>query len=90
MDCTYQNNSDDCGLYVIANAAAEAFGTDPTTQEYGTELMRGHLIDCFKQNEMSLFPAGTRKSAFVDGVRYSVYLKVFCSCQMPEEGYYIM
>ena len=69
MDCTYQNNSDDCGLYAIANAVAEAFGADPTTQEYDTELMHGHSIDCFKQNEMSLFPARTRKSALADDVR---------------------
>ena len=34
MDCAYQNNSDDCGLYAIANAVAEAFDIDPTTQEY--------------------------------------------------------
>ena len=36
MDCAYQNNSDDCGLYAIANAVAEAFDIDPTTQEYNT------------------------------------------------------
>ena len=63
MDCAYQNNSDDCGLYAIANAVAEAFDIDPTTQEYDTELMRGHLIHCFEQNEMQLFPARSRKSS---------------------------
>ena len=35
MDCVYQNSSDDCGLYAIANAVAEAFGIDRTTQDYG-------------------------------------------------------
>ena len=90
MDCSYQNNSDDCGLYAIANAVAEAFGTDPTTQAYGTELMRGHLIHCLEQNEMSLFPARSRESSFAGGVRYSAYLKVFCTFQMPEEGHYFI
>ena len=28
MDCVYQNNSDNCGVFAIANAVAEAFGTD--------------------------------------------------------------
>ena len=46
MDCAYLNKSDDCGLYAIANTVAEAFGTDPTTEEYDTELMGGHLIHC--------------------------------------------
>ena len=71
MDCAYQNNSNDCGLYAIANAVAEAFSTDPTTQEYDTELMRGHLIHCLEQNEMSPFLARSRKSSFADGVRHS-------------------
>ena len=90
MDCAYQNNSDDCGLYAIANAVAEAFDIDPTTQEYDTELMRGHLIHCFEQNEMQLFPARSRKSSNIDGVRYSAYLKIFCTCQMPEDGQYVI
>ena len=38
MNCAYQNNSDDCGLNAIRNAVAEAFGIDPTTQEYDTAL----------------------------------------------------
>ena len=90
MDCAYQNNSDDCGLYAIANTVAEAFDIDPTTQEYDTELMRGHLIHCFEQNEMQLFPARSRKSSNIDGVRYSAYLKIFCTCQMPEDGQYVI
>ena len=57
MDYAYQNNSDDYGLYAIASVFAEAFGTDLTTQEYDTELMRGHLIHCLEQNERSPFPA---------------------------------
>ena len=90
MDCAYQNNSDDCGLYAIANVVAEAFGTDPTTQEYDTELMRGHLLHCLEQNELLLFPARSRESSFAGGVRYLAYLKVFCTCQMPEEGHYVI
>ena len=74
MDCAYQNNSDDCGLYAIANAVAEAFGIDPTTQEYDTELMRGHLIHCLEQNELSLFPAKSQESYFAGGVRYLAYV----------------
>ena len=62
MDYAYQNNSDDCGLYDIANAVAGAFGTDPNIQEYNTDFMRGHLIHCLKLNEMSPLPARLRSS----------------------------
>ena len=68
MDCAFQSNSDDCGLYAIANAVAEALGIDPIKQDYDTELMRGHQINCFQQKQMSPFPAGSRKSTFADGL----------------------
>ena len=71
MDCAYQSNSDDCVLYATCcNAVAEAFGIDPTTQEYDTELMCSHLIHCFEQNKMQQFPARSRKSSNIDSVRY--------------------
>ena len=89
MDCAYQNNSDDCCLYAIANAVAQAFDIDPTAQEYDTELMHGYLIHCFEENDMQLFPTRSRKSLNIDGARYSAYLKIFCTCQMPEDGLYI-
>ena len=54
------------------------------------ELMRGHLVNCLEQNEMSLFPARTKRSKFADGGRFSAYLKIFCTCQMPEEGQYVI
>ena len=75
MDCAYQNNSDDCGLCTIANAVVEAFGTDPTIQEYEIDLMRGHLIHCLEKNENSPFPARSWKSSFADGVKYFALVK---------------
>ena len=62
IDCAYQNNSVDCGLYAIAKAVAEAFGIDLTTQEYDTELMRGHLIHCLEQK--CLNPKRKKKDYF--------------------------
>ena len=62
IDCAYQNNSIDCGLYAIAKAVAEAFGIDLTTQEYDTELMRGHLIHCLEQK--CLNPKRKKKDIF--------------------------
>jgi len=39
MDCAFQQNSDECWLNEIANANAEAFGIDPTSQEYDPQLL---------------------------------------------------
>ena len=79
------------------NVTEDTFGKPMTTQEYDIGLMRGHLIHCLEQNEMSPFPARSRKSSFADGVPQSILLlrhkttfKVGeykqSSCQMPEEG----
>ena len=40
-----QTNGYNCGLYVVANATALAYGTDPKTQVYIPRLMRSHLYN---------------------------------------------
>ena len=51
-----QANLCDCGLFLIANATALAFATDPTTAKLDVENMRAHLTKCFEENIMTLFP----------------------------------
>ena len=56
------------------NVTEYMFGKPVTTQEYDTGLMPGHSIHCLEQNEMSPFPARSRKSSFADGVPQSILL----------------
>ena len=51
-----QKGTVDCGLFAIANATAIAHGKNPSKLRYKQEVMRAHLIDCFNNKNMSLFP----------------------------------
>ena len=46
----------DCGLFAIAFSASLAFGNDPAKQKFNQERMRPHLVTCFKNKELTVFP----------------------------------
>ena len=49
-----QRGGVDCGLFAIAMATAITFGT--ALQEFNQGEMRTHLVKCFDEKVMSLFP----------------------------------
>ena len=51
-----QNGSADCGLFAIAVAVDLAYGMDPSRATYKQPLMRRHLVKCFDEQVMSIFP----------------------------------
>jgi hypothetical protein len=51
-----QIGSNDCGLFAIATAVDLALGIDPCTVTYKQGEMRKHLLACFKQQHLTLFP----------------------------------
>ena len=51
-----QRGGVDCGLFAIAMATAIAFGIDPASQEFNQREMRTHLVKCFDEKVMLLFP----------------------------------
>ena len=51
-----QKGNKDCGLFAIAMATAIAFDNDPGKQVFCQDLMRGHLVDCLKNEQFSMFP----------------------------------
>ena len=51
-----QLGESDCGFFAIANATAIAFGRDPSKEAHQQSLMRNHVIPCFEQKKMVLFP----------------------------------
>ena len=46
----------DCGLFSIAFATAIAFGQNPAKQTFQQQSMRAHLINCFENKKITLFP----------------------------------
>ena len=55
VECQKQCDSNDCGLFSIANATAIANRIDPTTLKYIQGDMRMHLLQCFQQGLMTIF-----------------------------------
>ena len=51
-----QNNGEDCGLFAIANATAISNGVDPCKIKLIEHLLRTHLMKCFDEGIMTLFP----------------------------------
>lgn len=51
-----QKGFSDCGLFCIANATALAQGVNPTYVVWDQSKMREHLAECYKNNQMKMFP----------------------------------
>ena len=56
VECQKQHGSNDCGLFSIANATAIVNGIDPKKLKYIQSDMRTHLLQCFQQGMMTVFP----------------------------------
>ena len=56
IDSQRQEGGMDCGLFVVANATAIAFGVDPSKAKFKQVAMRAHLAKCFEEEKISLFP----------------------------------
>ena len=51
-----QQGTNDCGLFSIANATALVNGIDPMKLCYIQGEMRMHLVQCFRQGMLTIFP----------------------------------
>lgn len=56
MQCRKQQGGKDCGIYAIAFIVALAMGVNPSRQNFNQDMMRPHLVNCFKKERFSLFP----------------------------------
>ena len=45
-----------CGLFAIATATAHTYGTDPTSITFIQAAMQNHLVQCFTDRVITLFP----------------------------------
>ena len=51
-----QNKDSDCGVFAIAFATCPVHGIKPEDVDFDITKMRPHLLSCFKNKNMSLFP----------------------------------
>ena len=56
VKCQTQLGGDNCGVFAIANPTAIAYGINPTDVMYDQSAMRRHLLKCFKEGNLIMFP----------------------------------
>ena len=56
MPTQKQEGGVDCGLFAIAMTTGVAFGVDSTALMFSQTKMRDHLVECFNNGVLSLFP----------------------------------
>ena len=79
-----QESCYDCGPFSIATAIEVCFGNNPELATFDQRKMRAHLIECFEERKLSLFPKIVKEYIPCPSRRLHV-IKLFCLCYMPEE-----
>ena len=54
--CQKQEGGTDCGLYAIVYATVIAYGLDPLKVKINQSAMGSHLVKCFEEETISMFP----------------------------------
>ena len=86
MNVDGQLNLSDCGVYAVAYATHLAFGLDPTHCLWDHKQMRGHLLSCLEDGEMTCFPSkGDRSIRTRRRILKYVIERIYCSCRMPND-----
>ncbi|XP_034253683.1 uncharacterized protein LOC117652699 [Thrips palmi] len=82
--CKQQTNSTDCGLFAIANAVEYCATGKVTFIDFDTTQMRSHLLQCFENGKISVFPRlSSRPKKSKNEVNTNI-LHVVCICRLPE------
>ena len=77
-----QSGAADCGIFSIAFATALVFNRQPGEFFFDQDKMRSHLIKCFEEQSMSIFPVKKMRRG-VNLVKRTELISVFCICRMP-------
>lgn len=77
-----QRNGVDCGVFSIAFAASIAFREDPIKCNFDISLMRKHLINCLKKENMKVFPKLLNTARIKKCILAKIFIKIYCSCHL--------
>ena len=78
-----QIGGSDCGLFAVAFATAIVFGIKPEQCVFNQQVMRSHLVRCFEERTISMFPMKLNRHCRTLKMNFDS-IKVFCQCRMPE------
>ena len=80
--CMQQQKGDDsCGLYSMAVATALCNKQNPAAIEWNQALMWQHLLDCFEEEKMTLFPVANHVSNVKETIKTTVMENLHCICR---------
>ena len=80
-----QSSNSECGLFALAVATELAIGNHPDKFWYDDSCMRSHLIMCFEQKDVKVFPKRKRPDRNISMQPYNKIdlISIYCSCRMP-------
>ncbi len=83
-DVQWQSGSNDCGVFAIAFATAVCEGKNPAAVVFDQSNMRAHLLKSVEMRHLSSFPERCIKRRIKPP--HMEHLKLYCSCQLPDDG----
>ena len=82
VDVQMQSGQADCGIFAIAFATALSYGLHPGSYIFDQKLMRSHLLKCFQNGKLSMFPIKKMRRA-TEKIKRIEKFHVYCICRMP-------
>jgi hypothetical protein len=80
MNVARQKGTKDCGVYAVAYTETLLSGLDPVNVIYEQSVMRGHLLKCLLDNNLTPFPTTSYRTTRKQCIR-SVDVNLFCVCR---------
>jgi len=86
-----QKGDDSCRLYSMAVATALCNKQNPAAIEWNQALMWQHLLDCFEEEKMTLFPVASHVSNVKETIKnnshgeFTLYLQMKVQAERQNE-----
>ena len=76
-----QNGDNSCGFFSLAVATALCNKQNPSAIQWNQAMMQQHLLRCFEEKEMTLFPVANHLSNKKEAVKTTVIENLHCICR---------
>jgi hypothetical protein len=80
MNVEKQWGGSDCGLLSLAYTTSICYGIDPVNVAYEQKALRRHLLGCFAQHKMTLFPVQSCRTVR-RMIVFTLTERVYCCCR---------
>lgn len=81
-DVAQQSDGHNCGFYAFAYCTSLIFNDDPRNENYSTQDLRTHALNCIRDNSVIKFPTtGCRRTH--NGYLSEYSIEIHCICRMP-------